>query len=78
MLIHRSTFIKIILSIFCIFSDLMHLLQLLEVDHWLDLAYFMKGSTYHQLCLRPSQEVEADWSDMWDKLSRSVNYVEFM
>ena len=54
----------------------MHLLQPLEIDHWLDLAYFMKGSTYHQLCLRPSQEVEADWSNMWDKLSRSVNYVE--
>ena len=54
----------------------MHLLQLLEIDHWLELAYFMKGSTYHQLCLRPSQEVEADWSNMWDKLSRSVNYVE--
>ena len=53
----------------------MHLLQLLEIDHWLELAYFMKGSTYHQLCLRPSQEVEADWSNMRDKLSRSVNYV---
>lgn len=47
----------------CNSSDVMHLLQLLELDFWLDLSYFMKGSTYHQLCLQSAPDVDSLWED---------------